>query len=97
MCVHCGYHVPLAARTCRNHCPRCFVSLHVDGKIPGDRASACDGWMYPVDYKLLNGDYKILFACASCGKQHRNKRAIDDEVTCLPDLIKEYRSRFLQQ
>ncbi|MBQ5945300.1 RNHCP domain-containing protein [bacterium] len=26
--------MPLAAKTCRNHCPYCFASLHVDGDIP---------------------------------------------------------------
>ncbi|NCQ81548.1 RNHCP domain-containing protein [bacterium] len=23
-----------AQKTCRNHCPHCFVSLHVDGDVP---------------------------------------------------------------
>ncbi|MBR4633927.1 RNHCP domain-containing protein [bacterium] len=22
--------MPLASKTCRNHCPHCFASLHVD-------------------------------------------------------------------
>ena len=50
--------------------------------------------MFPIDYKLLNSDYKILFQCTKCGKQHRNKRAIDDEVIKLPELIKEYKRMF---
>lgn len=36
-CLECGKLVPLAERTCRNHCPYCFASRHVDGDIPGDR------------------------------------------------------------
>ncbi|MBO7505538.1 RNHCP domain-containing protein [bacterium] len=41
ICVNCGREVPLASKTCRNHCPYCFASLHVDGEIPGDRSSIC--------------------------------------------------------
>ncbi|HCB51621.1 TPA: hypothetical protein DEP21_03530 [Patescibacteria group bacterium] len=50
--------------------------------------------MFPIEYKMLNSDYKILFQCSKCGKQHRNKRAIDDEVTKLPELIKTYHHFF---
>jgi len=50
--------------------------------------------MFPIAYKLLNSDYKILFQCIKCGKQHRNKRALDDEVTGLPLLIEEYKKYF---
>jgi DNA-directed RNA polymerase subunit RPC12/RpoP len=80
VCVQCGKTVTQAAKTCRNHCPFCFASLHVDGKVPGDRASACGGKMHPIAYELRNGSIKILFRCASCGKQHRNKRALDDNI-----------------
>ena len=34
VCIQCGKTVPLAKKTCRNHCPFCFTSLHVDGEIP---------------------------------------------------------------
>ena len=87
ICIHCGKIIPEAAQTCRNHCPHCFCSLHVDGDTPGDRIASCGGKMYPVNYKLLNSDYKILFQCSQCKKQHRNKRAVDDEVVRLPELI----------
>ena len=90
-CTHCGIQIPEAARTCRNHCPQCFCSLHVDGDTPGDRAAACGAKMFPIEYKILNSDYKILFQCSKCGKTHRNKRAIDDEITNLPKLIEEYK------
>ena len=50
--------------------------------------------MYPVEYQLKNSDYKILFVCLKCGKKHRNKRADDDEITKLPDLIKLYEQYF---
>jgi flavorubredoxin len=46
--------------------------------------------MFPSQYTYLDGDRKILFTCTLCGKTHRNKRAIDDEITRLPELIKAY-------
>lgn len=91
VCVHCGKAISQAAKTCRNHCPYCFVSLHVDGKIPWDRTSSCPGFMYPTTYELKNGQYKICFVCAVCGKTHRNKRADDDQIALLPDLIQTYK------
>ena len=48
--------------------------------------------MYPVEYQIKNSDYKILFICSKCGKKHWNKRAEDDEIINLPNLIKKYES-----
>lgn len=93
-CVHCGYRVPLADKTCRNHCPECFASLHVDGDVPGDRSAECGGIMYPINYELKNWIIKILFQCSKCGKQHWNKRTEDDKVEKLNELISEYRKYF---
>ena len=50
--------------------------------------------MYPISYEMKNSEIRILFSCVKCGKQHRNKRAIDDEITCLPELIAKYRHFF---
>jgi len=72
--------VPLANKTCRNHCPWCFVSLHVDGDIPGDRDTDCHGKMVPINYMIKHGGTKILFECQKCGKQHWNKMAEDDDM-----------------
>jgi len=94
-CIHCGKIIEKAERTCRNHCPFCFVSLHVDSDIPGDRKAICRGEMYPTMYKISNSEMKISFQCAKCGKQHRNKRATDDEVENLDKLIKEYKKFFI--
>lgn len=93
-CLHCGKQVPKADRTCRNHCPFCFASRHVDGEVPGDRASLCQSPMYPTDYEMKNGEVRILFTCSKCGKLHRNKRATDDEIADLPGKIEEYRQYF---
>lgn len=80
ICVWCGRQVPIASKTCRNHCPYCFTSLHVDGDIPWDRASECHGIMRPINYEIRNWTMKILFQCEKCGKLHRNKRAVDDDI-----------------
>ena len=95
VCVECWREVPLAEKTCRNHCHYCFAWLHLDGEIPWDRNSWCDGKMYPIAYEMKNGDYRILFQCEKCGKQHRNKRAWDDEIIELPHLIQEYQKYFI--
>ena len=90
-CINCKKEIVQAAKTCRNHCPSCFASLHVDGEIPGDRSTNC-GWnMYPIAYEIRNGQLKIQFQCKKCGKLHRNKRADDDEVEQLDMYIKRYK------
>ena len=90
-CINCWKQVPLASKTCRNHCPYCFVSLHVDRDIPWDRASCCKWVMYPKEYELKNSDYRILFVCSKCWKKHWNKCAVDDDIVQLPRLIILYR------
>lgn len=30
ICVNCKKYVPEAQKTCRNHCPFCLTSMHVD-------------------------------------------------------------------
>lgn len=91
ICIDCGKTISQAAKTCRNHCPHCFASLHVDGDIPGDRATMCKDKMYPIAYEIKNGQLKIQFQCKACGKLHRNKRADDDEVDQLDTYIKIYK------
>ena len=50
--------------------------------------------MYPTCYEMKNGEIRILFSCSKCGKQHWNKRAIDDDITVLPEMILKYRQFF---
>ena len=90
-CINCKKEISLAAKTCRNHCPYCFVSLHVDGNIPGDRSTNCGNTMYPIAYEIKNWGMKIQFQCKQCGKLHRNKRADDDQVENLDMYIKKYK------
>ena len=88
-CVKCWKIVPLADKTCRNHCPYCFTSLHVDWDIPWDRASECHWIMKPINYEIRNWTMKILFKCTKCGKLHWNKRAVDDDIDTLLQLVKD--------
>lgn len=47
--------------------------------------------MYPTAYEIRNWQLKIYFQCKQCGKNHRNKRADDDEVEKLDEYIKKYK------
>ena len=42
VCENCGKKVPKLGYSCRNHCPYCLHSKHVD-KNPGDREEECHG------------------------------------------------------
>jgi DNA-directed RNA polymerase subunit RPC12/RpoP len=79
VCTVCGAEVPpLANGSCRNHCPRCLHSLHVD-ESPGDRASDCGGLLEPIgaEHSGKKG-WVIVHRCARCGAVRRNKAALDD-------------------
>lgn len=93
-CVNCWKKISKADKTCRNHCPYCFVSLHVDMNVPGDRKSICWGKMYPTQYEIRNWDLKILFECAKCWKKHQNKKSRDDKIVKLDELINDYKKYF---
>jgi hypothetical protein len=80
-CIHCGTAVqPLQNGSCRNHCPQCFHSLHVD-ILPGDRSANCGGVMKPTgfDYHPKKG-WMVVHQCIACGHQTRNKLAFDDPL-----------------
>lgn len=95
ICLGCGKTVPLAHKTCRNHCPYCFASQHVDGDIPWDRKwqESCGGAMYPTMYEIKNGMTKILFVCVACWKKHRNKASDDDELKHIDASIEIYKEK----
>ena len=98
ICLGCGKQILPAQKTCRNHCPYCFTSQHVDGDIPWDRKAleSCGGPMYPRQYEIKNGMTKILFQCAKCWKKHWNKASDDDERGELDIYIKKYAIIFEQ-
>lgn len=91
ICINCKKEISPAQKTCRNHCPYCFVSMHVDGETPWDRNTACQGIMYPTTFEIANWEFKILFECIKCWKKHRNKSSADDEILNLQKLIEEYK------
>jgi hypothetical protein len=80
VCAKCGLEVvPLAGGGQRNHCPRCLYSMHVDGSVPGDRASGCDGLMCPiaVERSGKKGWIVVLLRLAEVGPSARLRRAYD--------------------
>ena len=93
-CFHCKRNISPARWTCRNHCPYCFASLHLDDIIPWDRKSSCGWEMYPIEYVIANGWIKITFQCSKCGHIHRNKTVDDDNIWELDSFIKQYKEKF---
>lgn len=78
VCEHCGLAVrPLMNGSCRNHCPHCLWSKHLDD-APGDRASRC-GMMEPVAVQQdARRGWMIVHRCTRCRAVRRNKAAPDD-------------------
>ena len=79
VCEHCGMTVgPLAGGSCRNHCPHCLWSKHVDA-VPGDRASSCGGMMacVAVEQHARHG-WMLVHRCTRCGAVGRNRAALND-------------------
>ena len=63
VCAHCGREVLPLGYTCRDHCPKCLCSKHVDIE-PGDRAEGCKGILRPIG--LENNPkkgYIIIYKC----------------------------------
>ncbi|GLF95884.1 RNHCP domain-containing protein [Streptomyces yaizuensis] len=80
-CAGCRLDVPLTApgTAHRNHCPHCLASLHVDRRIPGDRASDCHGRMEPLSMSVRpDGEWMIIHQCLTCGELSANRIAGDD-------------------
>lgn len=80
ICLHCHKEVsPHPYGGCRNHCPFCLYSKHVDADVPGDRQEECGGAMIAVRAEADARKGAILtFHCQSCGKIGRNRVAPDD-------------------
>lgn len=86
ICENCGKHVPKLGYSCRNHCPYCLYSKHVDVN-PGDRKEECQGLLEPIG--LESGSkkgYSIIFRCKKCGKLRKNKIAEDDDMEKIIEL-----------
>jgi hypothetical protein len=78
-CDNCGREVPpLSVGGCRNHCPFCLYSRHVD-ILPGDRANECGGLLEPVGVVTdARKGYVIVHRCQRCGEVRRNRATLDD-------------------
>ncbi|WP_067533809.1 RNHCP domain-containing protein [Nocardia crassostreae] len=85
-CVACRLDIPVHAPGAahRNHCPTCLASLHVDRKIPGDRASPCRGRMEAVAMSARgDGEWMLIHQCLACGELSVNRTAGDDNALAL--------------
>ena len=86
VCENCGYNAKKLGYSCRNHCPKCLFSKHVDIN-PGDREENCHGLLEPIGLEI-NGKkgYVIIFKCQKCGAIRKNKAAEDDNMELLINL-----------
>ncbi|MFF4407840.1 RNHCP domain-containing protein [Streptomyces sp. NPDC001404] len=85
-CVGCRLDVSLDApgTAHRNHCPSCLASLHVDRRIPGDRAADCRGRMEALCmFTRPDGEWMIVHQCLTCGELSANRIAGDDNPLAL--------------
>ena len=83
ICENCNKKVAKLGYTCRNHCPSCLHSKHVD-KNPGDRAEECKGILEPVSVEMSSKKgYVIVFKCKKCGAIRKNKAAEDDNMNLI--------------
>lgn len=86
ICENCGNKVERLGYTCRNHCPTCLHSKHVDVN-PGDRQEKCHGLLEPIGLEMNNKKgYVIIFKCRKCGAIRKNKSAEDDNMELLIQL-----------
>ncbi|MBT2377313.1 RNHCP domain protein [Streptomyces sp. CB00316] len=85
-CVGCRLDVSLVApgTAHRNHCPSCLVSLHVDRRVPGDRAAGCGGRMTALSLSVRqDGEWMLIHLCLTCGELSANRIAGDDNALAL--------------
>ncbi|MFH1012311.1 MAG: RNHCP domain-containing protein [Candidatus Peregrinibacteria bacterium] len=73
--------------TCRNHCPFCLFSMHVDLEVPGDRLSECHGLMAPIGLELnKKKGARVEHLCQLCGFKNFNRTAPDDNLDLICEL-----------
>jgi len=80
ICEYCGASVLPRRSSCRNHCPHCLASKHVDVEV-GDRLSPCQGKMEAVGFRYHGRKGIILeFQCQRCGHRGENIAAYEDPI-----------------
>lgn len=89
-CVKCKMHVEKhPGGSCRNHCPYCLCSLHVDLDVPGDRKNECKGLMKPIGVELnKKKGTRVIHMCQECGQKSYNRTAEDDNWDLICELSK---------
>ena len=86
ICENCGKKVPKLGYSCRNHCPYCLYSKHVDIN-PGDRQEKCHGLLEPIEIETNSKKgYIIIFKCQKCGAIKKNKMAEDNDMNKIIEL-----------
>lgn len=87
ICENCGKKVDKLGYSCRNHCPHCLYSKHVDIN-PGDREETCRGLLEPIDIEINpKKGYVIVFKCKKCRAIRKNKIAEDDNMELIYKII----------
>ena len=90
ICENCGYKVKKLGYSCRNHCPTCLYSKHVDIN-PGDREESCHGLLEPIGLEISGKKgYIIIFKCKKCGAIRKNKVAEDDNMDLIISLSEKH-------
>ena len=88
-CEVCNEKVEPLGYTCRDHCPKCLCSKHVD-KDPGDRLEECQGILRPVGLENSpQKGYSIIYKCEKCGATRKNKMAQDDNFDLILEIVRE--------
>lgn len=86
-CERCGIDVPPLGRgTCRNHCPACLTSRHVDAEVPGDRLASCGGLMTAISARSdARRGIVVVHRCDRCGAERVNRIADARPGVRMPD------------
>lgn len=80
VCLYCGQAVRPLVSGCRNHCPHCLHSVHLD-VFPGDRRAQCGGLMVPTQIgQHSKKGWTVEHRCARCGARSTNKLSLTDAV-----------------
>lgn len=87
ICENCDKKVIHLGYTARDHCPYCLYSKHVD-IMPGDRQNNCKGLLKPIGIEKFKDTFKIIYKCKTCGQQHKNIMAKDDNMDLIIQLSK---------
>lgn len=89
ICENCGKKVNKLGYSCRNHCPHCLYSKHVDIN-PGDREEECHGLLKPIDIEINSKKgIVIVFKCEKCGEIRKNVAAEDDDKELIYKIMRE--------